>query len=291
MVEKKCVEIVAQQASSNKRLENQQWKALVALHRTLLQEHHDFFSASQHPTASDALKKLAVKYAMPARMWRHGIHAFLELLRHRLPDSMEHMLSFIYLSYSMMALLKESVPSFVETWIECLGDLARYRMAIEDSDPRDREIWSNVARTWYNEAADKSPNVGRIQHHLAVLARPNIVEQLFYYTKALTTLVPFVNARESIMLLFDMFLKNNEALQARYPQTETAVVHAFALLFTRGSIKSFYTLKDLLTSSLNAHMDRSGVKLKDHKSLLPLQLVCSILAKMTALFGNSAAHK
>lgn len=114
----------------------------------------------------------------------------------------------------MVTLLKESVPSFIETRIEYLGDLARYRMAIEDLDLRDKEIWSNVARTWYNEAANKSPNGGRIQHHLAVLARPNIVEQLFYYIKALTTLLPFINIRELIMLLFDMFLKNKEVFKA-----------------------------------------------------------------------------
>jgi hypothetical protein len=39
----------------------------------------------------------------------------------------------------MMALL-EQVPSFVQTWIECLGDLARYRMAIEEVDFRDRDL-------------------------------------------------------------------------------------------------------------------------------------------------------
>lgn len=32
---------------------------------------------------------------MPARMWRHGIHSFLELLRHRLSGSLEHMLTFV----------------------------------------------------------------------------------------------------------------------------------------------------------------------------------------------------
>ena len=127
MVEKKCVEITQQRAKSTNKLSDDQWQALIALHRTLLHEHHDFFLASQHPTASPALKRLANKYAMPARMWRHGIHSFLELLRHQLPDSLDHMLAFVYIAYSMMALLKESVPSFTETWIECLGDLARYR--------------------------------------------------------------------------------------------------------------------------------------------------------------------
>ena len=127
MVERKCVEITQQRANSASKLSNDQWQALIALHRTLLHEHHDFFLASQHPTASPALRRLANKYAMPARMWRHGIHSFLELLRQQLPDSLDHMLAFVYIAYSMMALLMESVPSFLETWIECLGDLARYR--------------------------------------------------------------------------------------------------------------------------------------------------------------------
>ena len=65
----------------------------------------------------------------------------------------------------MMALLMESVPSFEGTWIECLGDLARYRMAIEEADLRDREIRSGVARMWYNKAADGSPDVDRLRHH------------------------------------------------------------------------------------------------------------------------------
>ncbi len=56
------------------------------------------------------------------------------------------MLAFIYLAYSMMALLYETVPAFEDTWIECLGDLGRYRMAIEDDDIRDREVWTGVAR-------------------------------------------------------------------------------------------------------------------------------------------------
>jgi hypothetical protein len=60
---------------------------------------------------------------MPARIWRHGIHAFLEVLRQRLPESQEHMLAFIYIAYTMMALLLETVPAFEDTWIECFGNL------------------------------------------------------------------------------------------------------------------------------------------------------------------------
>ena len=129
MVEAKCIDIdekqsaAAQDPSKRAILKNDQYQSLIALHKQLLHEHHDFFLASQHPAASAALSRLAAKYSMPARMWRHGIHAFLEVLRHRLPESLEHMLAFIYIAYSMMALLYETVPAFEDTWIECLGML------------------------------------------------------------------------------------------------------------------------------------------------------------------------
>jgi hypothetical protein len=48
---------------------------------------------------------------MPARMWKHGIHSFLEVLRRRLPESLDYMLAFIYLAYQMMALLYETAPT------------------------------------------------------------------------------------------------------------------------------------------------------------------------------------
>ena len=180
MVEGKCIQVDAKQAAlareeppgTQPKLNNEQWEALIALHRTLLHEQHDFFLALQHPSATLAVRRLAIKYAMPARHWRHGIHCFLELLRNRLPDSLDHMLAFIYLAYSMMTLLYETVPAFEETWIECLGDLGRYRMAIEDDDIRDREVR-------YLKASDRSPETGRLYHHLAILARPNALQQSF----------------------------------------------------------------------------------------------------------------
>ncbi|KAG0650064.1 esl2 [Hyphodiscus hymeniophilus] len=239
MVEAKCIEVDNKQATlasadpgAQPKLNNEQWQALIALHRTLLHEHHDFFLASQHPSASPALRRLASKYAMPARMWRHGIHSFLELLRHRLPASLDHMLAFIYLAYSMMALLYETVPAFEDTWIECLGDLGRYRMAIEDDDIRDREVWTGVARHWYSKASDKSPTTGRLYHHLAILARPNALQQLFYYSKSLCVAVPFTSARESILTLFDPVL-NADGGQGQYrlPPLDTAFIKSHGLLF------------------------------------------------------------
>lgn len=260
MVEKKCIEIDKQQSESKTPLSPVQWQALIALHRTLLNEHHDFFLASQHPSASPVLKRLAEKYAMPARMWRYGIHSFLELLRHRLPDSLEHMLTFIYMAYSMMTLLLESVRAFEDTWIECLGDLARYRMAVEEVDVRDREIWAGVARYWYNKAADKNPDVGRIQHHLAVLARPDVVQQLFYYTKSLVSVHSFPSTRESIPSLFNPLLNAPKA-HHHYPLI-AAFVLAHGYLFYRNPSPQFSRSAEEFLTHLETHIGRMGAAFK-----------------------------
>ena len=87
--------------------------------------------------------------------------------------------------------------------MECLGDLGRYRMAIEDDDIRDRDIGAGVARFWYSKATEKTPYLGRLFHHLGILARPNVLQQLFYYCKSLAVAQPFYPARESILTLFD----------------------------------------------------------------------------------------
>ena len=79
-----------------------------------------------------------------------------------------------------MALLYETVPAFENTWIECLGDLGRYRMAIEDDDIRDR-----VFGPMSQGCGTRKLPTGNLQlggstyHHIAILARPNVLQQLF----------------------------------------------------------------------------------------------------------------
>ncbi|KAG0132207.1 hypothetical protein HOY82DRAFT_591164 [Tuber indicum] len=167
MVEAKCAQVDAKQAAATfgdgqtqPRLNDEQWQALVALHRTLPHEHHDFFLASPRPSASPP--------------------------------------------YGNWLTMYETVPPFENTWVECLGDLGRYRMAIEDGDVRDRDVWAGVARFWYSKATDKTPYIGRLFHHLAILARPNVLQQLFYYCKSLAVAQPFYPTRESILTLFDL---------------------------------------------------------------------------------------
>ncbi|KZL88176.1 hypothetical protein CI238_13333 [Colletotrichum incanum] len=277
MVESKCIEVDNAQSSTkdtSPKLNNEQWQALIALHRTLLHEHHDFFLASQHPSASPALRRLASKYAMPARMWRHGIHSFLELLRHRLPASLEHMLTFIYLAYSIMALLYETVPTFEDTWIECLGDLGRYRMAIEDDNLKDREVWTFVSRHWYSKASDKAPTTGRLYHHLAILARPNALQQLFYYAKSLCVPIPFLSARESIMTLFDPHLNGSPT---RLQEIDAAFVRAHGILFSGKSGDQFAPSVNEFIGSLDGHIARNTKRWTENGYYIAVALGCALL--------------
>lgn len=80
--------------------------------------------------------------------------------------------------------------------------LTHLRMTIEDDDIRDREVWTLVSRLWYSKASSiASDKIGRLYHHLAILANPHSLQQLFYYTKPLCVEIPFTSARESIMTL------------------------------------------------------------------------------------------
>ena len=118
---------------------------------------------------------------------------------------------------------------YLDQSINCvhLGDLGRYRMAIED-DPKEREVWNHVARFWYNKSVDKSPTDGRFYHHLAILARPYSLEQLSLYTRSLTCVAPFETARVSIKTLFTPILQRKDTAQY-----ETVLIWLHAILFTR----------------------------------------------------------
>ncbi|KAH6972957.1 hypothetical protein BKA56DRAFT_659868 [Ilyonectria sp. MPI-CAGE-AT-0026] len=73
MVAKKCIEVDNAQSDANPDTTNPNYEQFqaIALHRTHPHEHHDFFPTSQQPSPSTSLRRLAAKYAMPARMWTH----------------------------------------------------------------------------------------------------------------------------------------------------------------------------------------------------------------------------
>lgn len=57
------------------------------------------------------------------------MHPFFELLRARLPSSLEHALLFIESAYSGTDTIRE-IPAFEDVCEEVLGDIARYRYVL-----------------------------------------------------------------------------------------------------------------------------------------------------------------
>ncbi|KAI7287274.1 hypothetical protein KC345_g609 [Hortaea werneckii] len=273
MVESKCINIdAAQAAESPTKLAREQWQALVALHRTLLYEHYDFLMATQHPFATDELKSLPARYCMPARMWKHAIHSFLEVLRHRRPDSHEYMLAFVYLTYQMMALLLETVPSFEDSWVECLGDLARYRMAIEE----DRDLyshWAGVASSWYIKATDKHPEAGRLYHHLGILERPSL-QKFACYGKSQTCVIPFPNTKDSMSLLCTPLAEDANAARTASRSAEASLCRMFALIFLQMPMEAVDAAQKLALELLERP---GGFRWKDNGVALAISSTSALL--------------
>jgi protein SMG6 len=128
------------------------------------------------------------------------------------PAALDLLTDLVYDAYKFYTDLLEdqTLVNFRTAWIEALGDLARYRMAIashqaaepkvkhvrqnsgmdgdfegegESSgasigaevaqawDVEDKETWRTTARDWYSMGITEKPGEGRLHHHLALLSR------------------------------------------------------------------------------------------------------------------------
>ena len=95
LTEAEFTEVVGKQRITEQPPTDDQWRHLRELLEKLLYEYSDFFSITQHSGAGLNLSKLPVTYSMHVRIWSHLIYSFLELLRDRLPGSLDHMQAFL----------------------------------------------------------------------------------------------------------------------------------------------------------------------------------------------------
>jgi len=175
--------------------------------------HHEFLDRVFDPLIPSTYQQLAVKYNIPSRLWQAGFHLILERLRHAWvsgqPAALDLLTDLVYDAYKFYTDLFEDAAliTFRTAWIEALGDLARYRMAIAanivpdckpatsgpgridgDDEPEpsgasigaevaeaweeeDKETWRTTARDWYTMGITEKPGEGRLHHHLALLCR------------------------------------------------------------------------------------------------------------------------
>jgi protein SMG6 len=96
---------------------------------------YNLMEISLAPSVPASLRVIPTKYNIIIRLWTHAFHKLLEALRRASfssPVALEHLQDFIYYAYTFYTgLLEEpTLGSFRSGWLEALGDLARYRMAV-----------------------------------------------------------------------------------------------------------------------------------------------------------------
>ncbi|PWZ02136.1 hypothetical protein BCV70DRAFT_157162 [Testicularia cyperi] len=122
------------------------WIVTIMRHRDLAECHSSFLEMTCRPELPRSVQELAEVYNLPSRLWSTGFHLMLESLRHNLSLSihpphgirrrraelLDHLTEFIYYAYSFYSALHETerYSAFRRGWIESLGDLSRYRMAV-----------------------------------------------------------------------------------------------------------------------------------------------------------------
>ena len=132
-------------------------------------------------------------------------------------------------------------------------------------------------RFWYAKAADKSPNVGRLYHHLAILARPYTLQQLSLYTRSLTCILPFESAKGSIMTLFNPILEERDSAYHRSPSMETIFIKAHGILFTNGSMEVYFdSVQQLLSGLIDNNIGRITAKFKEQGVFAALSNIASL---------------
>lgn len=139
-----------------------------------------------------------------------------------------------------------------------IGHLSRYRMTVENG--KDWEVWRSKARSWYNKASNRSPQLGHLYHDLAIVTSPFTLEQLSLYTKSLTCVAPYGLAGKTVMtLLFDPVLHYKNTLSFNI-----IFIKAHGILFTSRSTREFNAMIKALRADdlLITYINKCGTRFK-----------------------------
>jgi len=294
IVEKRCMALIRwhmMAMAKDQKPAVEQWRTLTANHHALVDRHYDLIHATQQPDAPEDVKSFITERQLPARLWTHGIHALLELQRQNLPESLEFMESFVHHAYQMTALLYETVQVYRDIWIECLGDLARFRTAIESTSITVQENWCSVARHWYLKASGDQPSVGRLYHHLGILTKNNPIRQLALYCKALCCTQPFSGARQSMQDVFD----GTKTSDSKAPIIDSAILF-YGALFNQASIETVNSTRMNFMTTLSSEPNDTVAFIKRYGIYLVIATLTAFLgygttAKSTTLVDDSSDGK
>lgn len=243
---------------------NERFSELYQLQTNLVDRYYDFMFLAHHPSGNAFTKGLTKKYKIAIRMWNKGIFKFLDLLRTRVPESHSLVNKFIYHCFALLGMLVDPPYESRHMWLEALGDLARFMMAIGSSGYGD---WRSAAQYWYIRASNRSPGIGRLFHHCAVVCIYRI-DSLFYFCKSLTAVQPFEPSRDIITSLFASNQDNeNESAAGKF-------IKMHEIMFGSGPISTI----DSLAESIGWTIANSGSQLYELKHRAAIMAFCDIAA-------------
>jgi hypothetical protein len=113
------------------------------------------------------------------------------------------------------------------------------------------------------KAADKNPEVGRLYHHLAIPAHLNALQQLYYYSRSLTCVKPFLVARKSILTLLDPTLGRAVATYSRALSIDSSYIKVHAIIFEKMSWDDFKQAKTEFINDLDNYIGCVTTKWKE----------------------------
>ncbi|KIP06005.1 hypothetical protein PHLGIDRAFT_73330 [Phlebiopsis gigantea 11061_1 CR5-6] len=118
--------------------EQERYRKMIKEHKELAGVVHQLLVVTLSPSVPVSLRNIPIKYNLVSRLWLHAFHRLLESLRRAATSSafpeiaLENLVEFIYYAYTFYAGLmdEQNLAQFRNNWVECLGDIARYRMAV-----------------------------------------------------------------------------------------------------------------------------------------------------------------
>jgi len=143
-------------------------------------------------------------------------------------------------------------------------------MAIEDDDPRERDKWAGISQYWYRMAADRTPGVGRLYHHLAILARSEQFQQIYYYCRSFTCTQLFPSARESVLAVFEPIFNRSSNTSAPAPRIDTYYTKLHGMIFLRKQLEDFRTVTNNFAEPLDNYIQQAGIKWREHGAWLAI---------------------
>ncbi|KZW03995.1 hypothetical protein EXIGLDRAFT_709495 [Exidia glandulosa HHB12029] len=126
--------IVLKSRTPAQNVHNERILHMIADHKHFAEICHTFLTLTLSPLVPASVHAFPNRCNIPARLWA-AIARPLEILRRMATSSsiaLEHLSDFIYYSYGFYSSLYEEplYAPFKAHWLEALGDLARYRMAL-----------------------------------------------------------------------------------------------------------------------------------------------------------------